>query len=211
VNLATANQSRTWTASDFVNNLMPTQLDGVSVTVNRTPAYVYYISPTQINILTPPATLSGQVTVQVTNNTSPVASFTAQAQSLSTSFFVFNGGSYVAAAHADGSYLGPATLYPGTTTPAKPGEVVVIYANGFGPTSIPVVSGSKTQSGALSPLPVIKIGGTSAKVQFAGLVAPGQFQFNVIIPTNLADGDQPITATYNSQSTQPGALITIQH
>jgi len=147
----------------------------------------------------------------VTNNGTPTAPFTAQAQPLSPSFFVFNGGPYVAGTHLNGSYLGPATLYRGLTTPAQPGEIVVIYANGFGATSTPVVSGSESQSGSLSPTPVIKIGGVAATVQFAGLVAPGQYQFNVAIPPNLADGDQPITATYNGQTTQTGTLITIHH
>jgi hypothetical protein len=31
-----------------------------------------------------------------------------------------------------------------------PGELVVLYANGFGPTSVQVVSGSSTQSGMLA-------------------------------------------------------------
>jgi uncharacterized protein (TIGR03437 family) len=63
----------------------------------------------------------------------------------------------------------------------------------------------------LSPLPAIKIGGVSATVQFAGLVAPGEFQFNVVVPGSLANGDQSITATYNGLTTQAGALITVQH
>jgi uncharacterized protein (TIGR03437 family) len=211
VNLAPANEARTWANSDFVKNQLPTQLDGVSVTVNGKPAFVYYISPTQVNILTPPDAMSGPVQVQLTNNTVIAASFAVDAQSLSPSFFVFNGGPYVAATHANGAYLGPTTLYPSLTTPAKPGEVVVLYANGFGATSTPVVSGSETQSGSLSPLPAIKIGGVGATVQFAGLVAPGQYQFNVVVPAGLADGDQTIASTYNGQTTQPGTLITIQH
>jgi uncharacterized protein (TIGR03437 family) len=48
-------------------------------------------------------------------------------------------------------------------------------------------------------------------VQFAGLVAPGEFQFNVIVPASIKDGDQPIVATFNNQTTQAGTLITIQH
>ena len=99
-----------WQSSDFANNNMPTQLDQVSATVNGKSAYVYYISPTQLNILTPPDTLSGTVQVQVTNNGTPSASFSVEAQSLSPSFFVFNGGPYVAATHLNGSYLGPPTL-----------------------------------------------------------------------------------------------------
>jgi uncharacterized protein (TIGR03437 family) len=211
-NLSPPGDSRTWQALDFVNNQMPVQLDGVSVTVNGISAYVYYISPTQVNILTPPDAMSGPVQVQVTNNRAVSSSFTVQAQAESPSFFVFNGEPYVAATHADGSLIGPTSLYPGSTTPAKPGETVVIYANGFGRTSIPVVSGAVTQSGTLSPLPVVTIGGMTAPLAFAGLNGtPGEFQFNVVIPSSLADGDEPITAAYDGLTTQKGTLITVQN
>jgi uncharacterized protein (TIGR03437 family) len=209
-NLAPAGDIRTWQTSDFIGAQMPTQLDKVSATVNGKNAYVYYISPTQINVLTPPDPITGPVQVVVTNGGTASAAFTAQAQSISPSLFVFNGGPYVAAEHAGGSFIGPTTLYPGSTTPAKPGETVMLYANGFGPTSVPVVSGSSTQGGTLSTLPVITIGGKPATVTFAGLVFPGEFQFNVVVPASLANGDQPITATYNGSSTQAGTLITIQ-
>jgi uncharacterized protein (TIGR03437 family) len=87
---------------------------------------------------------------------------------------------------------------------------VVIFANGFGPTSTPVISGAITQSGSLLPMPVIQVGGITATVPFAGLILPGEFQFNVIIPTNVPAGDQTITATYNGSTTQAGSIITIQ-
>ena len=215
-NLAPTGDSRIWETSDFVGGTMPTQLDGVSVTVNSRSAYVYYISPTQINILTPPdlssgASSSGPVQVVVNNNGAASANFAALAQPLSPSFFVFNGGPYVAAVHASGSLIGPASLYPGATTPAKPGEIISLYANGFGPTSTPVVSGSMTQAGSLSPPPGIKIGSTSAIVQFAGLVSPGLFQLNVVVPPDIGDGNHPIIATYNDVTTQSGTLLTVQH
>jgi uncharacterized protein (TIGR03437 family) len=117
----------------------------------------------------------------------------------------------VAATHVGGALIGPTTLFPKFMTPAKPSEVIVLYANGFGATSTPVVSGSILQSGALSPLPVVKIGGVNATVQFAGLVSPGQFQFNVVVPSSLANGDQSITAIYGGQTTQAGTLISIQN
>jgi uncharacterized protein (TIGR03437 family) len=208
-NLAPAGDTRAWHTSDFVGGEMPTQLDGVSVTVNGTPAYIYYISPTQVNILTPPGALPASVAIQLTDNSVTSAAFHVPTQSLSPSFFVFNGGPYVAAEHANYSLLGPATLYPGLSTAAKPGETVLLYANGFGATSVPVVSGSEMQSGTLSPLPVITIGGINATVAFAGLVAPGEFQINVTVPASLANGDQPITATYGGASTQAGTLITV--
>lgn len=210
-NLSPAGHSRIWGGSDFTVGTMPTQLDGVSATVNGKSAFVYYISPTQVNILTPPDAMTGMVPVVVTNNGISTTSFTAQAQALSPSFFVFNGGPYVAAVHTNGALIGPTALYPGSTTPAKPGEIIAIYANGFGPTSTPIVSGAIVQSGVLSPLPMISIGGNQATVTFAGLVGPGEFQFNVLVPPNTPDGDQPITATYSGITTASGALLTVQH
>ena len=201
---------RIWAGPDFVNNQMPKQLDGVSATVNGKNAYVYYVSPGLVNILTPPDAMSGAVQVVVSNNGVQSAAFTAQAQVLSPSFFVFPG-AYVAARHLDGSLIGPPTLYPGFSTPVRPGDIVELYANGFGPSSLPVVSGSINQSGILPASPVIRIGGLTAQILYAGLVAPGEFQFNVVIPGPLANGDQSITATYSGVSTQPGTLITIQH
>jgi uncharacterized protein (TIGR03437 family) len=109
-------------------------------------------------------------------------------------------GTHVAATHLNGSYIDPTTPYP-CLSPPQPGEIVVLYGNGFGPTSTPVISGSPSQSGTLSPLPEVQIGGVTATVPFAGLVAPGEFQFNVTVPTGLSSGDNPIVATCNGAST----------
>ena len=204
-------EMRTWQASDFVNNQMPTALDSISVTMNGESAYVYYIGPNQIDVLTPPDLAPGPVQVIVTAATVSSPPFASQAQPLSPSLFVFNGGSYVAAAHADGSLIGPASLYPGSTTPAKLGETILFFANGVGPVNLPVIKGSVSQSGILSPLPAITIGGVSAAVSFAGLVAPGEFQFNVIVPSSLGNGDQSIVAAYYGQTTQVGTLVTVHN
>ena len=131
------------------------------------------------------------------------------AQAASPSFFVFNGGPYVAAVHANGSLIGPASLYPGSTTPAKPGETVLLYANGFGPTNVTVTSGSITQSGTLAPPPVVKIGGVAATVQFAGLVAVGQYQFNVVVPSTAAAGNVLVVGLTGNTETQPNAFIAV--
>ncbi len=208
-NLSKAGDSRPWQASDFVNNQLPTSLDGVSVTVNGKSAYVYYISPTQINILTPPNPIQGTVMVQVARNATSSTAFPVQAQPLSLAFFVFKGGPYVAAIHSNGGFIGPAGLFPSNSTPARAGEVISIYANGFGTTSSPVVAGAIPQSGTLSPLPAITIGGIPAQVQFAGLTEAGEFQFNVMIPPNAPSGDNAILATYGGAEA-PAELITVQ-
>ena len=209
-NLSSPGDTRIWQGSDFTGGQMPTKLDGVSVTVNGKSAYVYYISPTQINVLTPPDALPASAAVAVTTSGGTSTAYMAQTATISPSFFMFGAGPYVAATHADGSYLGSSSLYPSVTTPAKPGEIVTLYANGFGPVSSPVVSGSSSQSGTLATLPAISIGGISAKVQFAGLVAPGEFQFNVVVPANAPNGDNALIAAYSGAEAAPAAEITVQ-
>lgn len=60
----------------------------------------------------------------------------------------------------------------------------------------------------LSPLPAVTIGGAPANVTFAGLISPGLFQFNVVVPANVG-GDEQILATYGGTTTQVGALLTV--
>ena len=210
-NLAPAGDSRTWQTADFANNLMPTQLDGVSVTVNGTRAYISYISPGQINFLTPPAALTQSVSIQVTNAMGTSAPFVVQSQTISPAFFTMGSTTYIAAEHTNGSYLGPTSLYPGVTTPAKPGETAVLFGSGFGTAGMTIAPGSPAQSGTLASVPAIQIGGVTATVLFAGLVAPGVYQFNVVVPQSVPDGDNAVTALYNGLTTQAGVLLTVQH
>ncbi len=209
-NLAPAGDTRIWQTADLQNGQLPIQLDRVSVTVNGKPAYVYYISPAQVNVLTPPDAMPASVQVQVTKAGSTSAAISVPAQPIAPGFFVFGAGPYAAAEHADWSYLGPTDLYPGETTPAKPGEVIVLYGSGFGPVATPVVGGSVVQSGLLPSPPIITIGGIAAQVQFAGLIAPGEFQFNVVVPADAAPGDNVLSAIYNGVTTQGGVLLRIE-
>jgi uncharacterized protein (TIGR03437 family) len=134
----------------------------------------------------------------------------APAQATSNSLFQY-GGSYALATHLDGSLIGPSTLYPGTTTPVKPGETFILYGNGFGPVSAALVSGSAVQSGTLPTLPEVQIGNLSVTASWAGLASPGLFQFNVTVPLAAPDGNSPITATYGSYVTQSGLTIAVHH
>lgn len=211
-NLAPTGDSRTWQASDFVNGQMPTQLDGVGVLVNGTPAYLYYISPTQINALTPPNAMQGPVQIEVTTDSGSMnVVFAAQAQAVSPSLFVFDSQGDVVAQHLS-SYadIGPTNLYPGLTTPAQPGEQIIVYGNGFGSTSVPVVAGSETQSGSLPGTVQVQVGGVNAQLVYAGLAGPGLYQFNILLPSSLPNGEVPISISYAGQSTQAGTVIAVQ-
>jgi uncharacterized protein (TIGR03437 family) len=208
-NLAPPGDSRIWATPDFSNNQLPTQLDGVSATVNGKPAFIYYISSTQLNILTPPDALSGSVQVQTSVNGALSSAMMVATTPIAPSLFVFDG-VHVVGTHLNGTDLGPTSLYPGLTTPAKAGETVILYGNGFGPTSVQVVSGAETQSGNLPSFPVVMVGGAQAVVGFAGLISPGLYQFNVTIPSSVPSGDATLTATFGGQQTQAGVKLTIQ-
>lgn len=215
-NLATT--TRAWTGTDFTGNALPTSLDGVSVTINNQPAYVAYISPTQINVLSPDDTSTGPVEVRVTSNGQTSDPVTANLAAISPAFFTFDG-KYLAATHANSTLLGRPGLFasaPELTTPAAPGESIILYGTGFGETT-PTrdVAQLATQIANLATPVTITIGGTPATVSFAGIVPPYAqlYQFNVQVPAGLASGDHAVTAQMNGVSSPAGAdccFVTVQ-
>ncbi len=58
--------TRQWQSSDFVNGQLPRSLDGVNASINGIPAYISYVSPTQLNVLMPAGTSPGSLVM--TNN-----------------------------------------------------------------------------------------------------------------------------------------------
>jgi uncharacterized protein (TIGR03437 family) len=190
---------------------MPTQLQGVSVTVNGKPAYVSFISATQVNVLTPLDSTTGAVAVTINNGTTTSPALTANVQPVSPGFLRFNDGIHIAAEHADYSLLGPASLsVPGSTfTPAKPGEIILLYGDGFGLPVSTITTGSDAQTGPLPTLPQVTIGDTMATVQYAGLISPGLYQINVVVPSTAVNGDNQVIATYAGASSPTGAMIPV--
>jgi uncharacterized protein (TIGR03437 family) len=140
-------------------------------------------------------------------------SFSAPKAPFAPAFFTIAGGDYVAAQHADYSLVGAANLLPGvTTTPAKPGETILLYGTGFGPTNPPLPTAQLVTTP--EPLPTnavaISIGGVAATAAFAGLVSPGLYQFNVTVPNSLPNGDAAVLAMIGGVATQTGVSVTVQ-
>jgi uncharacterized protein (TIGR03437 family) len=193
-----------WQPADIVNGQLPKSLHGVSVTINGFAAYVEYISPTQINVLAPDDATVGSVQVVVTAADQPGNSFTAQKQSFSPAFFTSGSTSYAAAQHADYSLVD-------TAHPAQPGETIMIYGTGFGPTNPVTPTGQLvTTAEPLANSVQINIGGVTATSSFAGLVEAGVYQFNVAVPAGLANGDAGLIAVISGAQTQTGVSIPVQ-
>jgi uncharacterized protein (TIGR03437 family) len=207
------------TDPSFTIGKMPTLLGGVSVTVDNQPAFVYFYCSAatdpacpqdQLNILTPLDTTVGQVPVVVASGAVSSPPFTVNMQPLAPSFLLFSTAGDIAATHADYSLVGPTTLYPGLSTPARPGEEIALYAVGFGLPATPLINGSSTQSGSLPVLPVCQVGGLPSTVAFAGLVGPGLYQLNLTIPPTAASGDNLVSCTYSDPTTPSGDKIRVQ-
>jgi uncharacterized protein (TIGR03437 family) len=212
----------TWEgAPEFAIGTMPTQLGGVRVTVNGRPAFVYYVSSKQVNVLTPVDNMTGAVQIVVRTGEASSLPFYVQARAAAPASLLLGGTHYVLATHADYSLVGPTSMsVPGYPfSPARPGETITLWATGFGLPKDGVVSGSASQSGPLLATPGVRIGGVgsaetfAAPVVYAGLVAPGLCQLNIIVPGNVPDGDNRVLWFYQQEQGQtypPGALIAVQ-
>jgi len=213
-NLATS--ARQWGNADFSGDELPLILGGVSVRIDGFPAAIAYISPGQLNVQAPDDGQTGTVQVQVTNALgTAVASATLMRHA--PAWFLFPGTHYIAAVHADGTYLAPAGLLGSdvASRPAAPGEVVSLFGTGFGVTDPATGSGMliKAPTTLINPSLAaldVQIGARSATIQFAGLTGPGLYQFNVVIP-QLPDGDAPVIATIGAIATPVDRVIAVGH
>lgn len=215
-NLATA--SRLWAGGDFSGVNAPTSLDGVSVTVNGRPAFIYYISPNQININTPEDTATGPVAIEVRTPFGTSNRITVQRSRVSPALqtvpqFLIGGKQYVVALTPDFStYIGREGMLPGINfKPAKPGETISIYALGCGPTTPPTQAGVVAAQASSLALPYeLRIGGAIARVSFAGVVGAtiGLYQFNVEVPFVPA-GEQPITLSVDGVANAQNLTIVV--
>ncbi len=101
------------------------------MTVDGKPACVYFISPVQ-NALVPADPDLGTVEVSVSHSTLASNNATATMQAVAPALFTLANGN-AAALHANNTIVGPTTLYAKCSTPASPGETIMLFGTGFGP------------------------------------------------------------------------------
>jgi uncharacterized protein (TIGR03437 family) len=203
------------------NGNFPTTLGGVEVTIDSKPAYLWYVSPTQINLQAPDDVATGDVDVVVITLGGSARSTVALAQ-YSPSFLLLDNEHVTgiisrpngSGAYGGGTYdiIGPtgnSLGYP--TVAAEAGDSITLFAVGLGPT-IPVVRAGKLFSGAApttNPVSLL-IQNVSVTPSFAGLSEAGLYQINLTVPAGLGAGDVPLVATVGAAQTQPGVVISLQ-
>jgi uncharacterized protein (TIGR03437 family) len=173
---------------------LPVNFKNVQVLVGGLSAPIYYISPTQLTIQVPSeltATNEYQALISVNNAYSlpqpidlvPVA----------PGVVAFPDGSLVAQHSADFSLVTAAS-------PAKPGEVLIVYLVGLGATNVAVPSGNPAPTNQLisvsNPV-IVTIDGETVQTPFVGLTPGGVrlYQINLVVPTDAKAGKLPVTIT----------------
>jgi uncharacterized protein (TIGR03437 family) len=199
-------------SNSISNGQLPTKLDGVSVTIGGMPAYIYQISPGQINAQAPDVG-TGSIFVTVTNANGTSAAFTTTAQPVAPAFWPWPNNQPVAT-HNDFSIAAKNGTFSGQTTiPAKPGEVITLWGTGFGLTTAGGLAGQVpgNNAGAKTATPVsVTLDGTGVQVLGAALSPyPGDYQIAVQIPASMANGDHQLAATMNGVSS-PAYTLTVQ-
>jgi uncharacterized protein (TIGR03437 family) len=209
-----ATTTRAWQASDFTGTALPTTIDNVSVLIDGKNAAIAYVSPGQLNVQAPADTATGAVPV-VVKNLNGTGTSTVTLQNYAPAFFTLQA-KYVAALHnSDGTVVAPAGFLGSAVSsrPAQPGESLQIYATGLGPTTPAMPIGQLVSAPApISNLSQFKVtvGGTAATVQYAGVVAPGEYQINLLVP-QLTDGDQTILASISGATSQAAVFLPVKN
>jgi uncharacterized protein (TIGR03437 family) len=197
-----------------VNGKLPASLGGVQVLVNGKSAFISYVQPMQVNVLTPPDNAVGPVEVDVITNHGTVAAMVNMA-SISPALFTYllQGRFYADALFAtDYAYVAAVGAIPGVTSrPAKAGDYILLFATGLGQTNPPYPVGQVLT--AACPVPDLSkvsvlIGGQPALVHFAGMTYAGVFQVNIQVPNGIPAGDQPIVLGVAGQASLPTVYLT---
>ncbi len=186
---------------------LPTQLDGVSVVVGFILAPLISVSPNQVTFLIPNALVAGQTNVVLVRNnlqTSP-----SQITLLSAAPGLFVVGSLLLAQHPDGSLVTP-------ISPAQPGESIVVYGAGLGPTNPRQLDGVIPTAHApialLSQLQVLLDGQPldGSAIQYAGITpgTAGVYQINFTLPTGITDSPA-LQISIGGQLSQAGIQIPL--
>jgi uncharacterized protein (TIGR03437 family) len=195
---------------------LPPILGSTSVSISGVQLPMLYVSDAQVNVFIPfeiAVNAPHQLIVQRANAISvpvPIAIFDTQPAILATAG---NGQGQGHIYKVDAA--GTQTLAD-ASSPAKAGDVLVIYTVGLGPVTPPVKSGDPAPFAPLSytsGTTSLSIGGQAAQVQFSGLTPgySGLYQVNVVVPAGVTPGSQvPVTVSVNGRAGAGNIFMAVQ-
>jgi uncharacterized protein (TIGR03437 family) len=200
--------TRSVRTEDVRDGLMPTYLPGAGVTVfvNNFPAALYYVSPEQINLLVPANLTPGVSRLCVARDgvRGPEVEFLVS--DVAPALFQLDP-DFVVAMRPEGSVIG-------RDNPARPDEIVTLFANGLGALNPPLAERALADRAA----PIVRLGEfailldgvpvPAASVLYAG-AAPGfagLYQVNLRLPA-IASENPEIRIALGAQLSRTGVRL----
>lgn len=175
---------------------LPTSLANVSVTFNNVAAPLRFVSGGQINAQAPWNMSAGTVAVVVARDGISSRPVLVQVDQFSPGILTIPSGNQLlaVAVNEDGTLAQPQGAISGVAArPARPGDVLSIYATGLGAVDPPAGNGRDSTDTLRRTVatPTVLIGSQEAQVLFAGLSPQfvGVNQINVLVPTGSLAGD----------------------
>jgi uncharacterized protein (TIGR03437 family) len=188
------------------HGLLPRTLAGVTILVGGVAASLLYVSPAQVNFLMP-SLLPGATTVVLVRESNATQPSSINLLDAAPALFVID--AIPAAEHADGSLIS-------TSSPAIPGEVLVVYCTGLGQTKPAQISGMIPTGAApillRGQLRVLLDGHAvpDANILYAGITPgfPGLYQINVRLPGDLT-GSPALQIALENQVSQSSLQLPL--
>lgn len=197
--------------SDISDGTLPTVLagTGVRVLINNIPADIYYVSPSQVNLLVPTSLIPGPATLQLVVDSLAGPAIPITLGAAAPSLFQSDA-TTVLGVHLDGSLITAAS-------PAAPGETVVLYATGVGPTDPAAIPNQIPQQAAsVAPLSnfTLLLNGAAVdprQILYVGVTPTfaGLFQINLQIPVD-APSNPEVRIGYAGTMSPPGRVLPLQ-
>lgn len=198
-----------WSAA-FVDGNAPRSLNGTRVFLGSQEAFLVFTSPGQVNAVAPDGIAPGPVSMVVERDGVRSAPVTVQARAVNPALFTYDQRNrrYAAVLTADNSaYIAPTDLFGVSSVnglgvrPARPGEFVIAYGMGLGPTTPAVPAGRippARDGGYPVTAPVtLRVGTTSVTPLYAGLSSfAGVYLVGFQVP-DLPTGDYELIVTVN--------------
>lgn len=207
----------------FTGQNAPTTLNGTRVLINNTPAFLSFTSPGQLNAIVPDTITPGNVSIVVEKNGVRSTAVSAQARALNPAFFTYDQRNrrFIAALAADNSaYIAPADLFGVSTInglavrPARPGDFVIAYGMGLGPTTPNVPAGTipapRDGGYPIAGTSTIRFGPRTISSLYTGLSNfAGVYIVGFQVPGDLSPGDYELQITVNGISSPTGVVIPV--
>lgn len=195
----------------FVDGNAPRSLNGTRVFLGSQEAVLVFTSPGQVNGIAPDGLAAGPISMVVERDGVRSSAVTVQAGALTPSFFTYDQRNrrFAATLAADNSaYIAPADLFGVSTVnglavrPARPGEFVIAYAMGLGPTN-PVVPAGRIPPAREGGYPVtgqvaLELGPRMITPLYTGLSSfAGVYLVGFQVPMDQADGEYQLRISIN--------------